>query len=72
MKRLYGNINDLEFRGSNTTCSYYRLTLYIKDKYGDYIPISVENGFNGYTKREIYKLLKQEIIRLLGGRNETY
>ena len=61
-KRIYGNINDLQKTTSNTTATYYRLYLYIKDNYGDYVPLSIERGFNGYTKKQIYKELKSELI----------
>jgi len=64
MLRLYGNIKDLERSGCNCTAIYYRLTLYIKDSENWY-PVTAEQGFNGYSKKEIYKTLKNKIIRNL-------
>jgi len=62
-KRIYGSIKELEKTGSNSTANYYKLTLYIIDKYGDYIPLTAEAGFYGYNKKTIYKALKNQIIR---------
>lgn len=64
MLRLYGNIKDLERPGGNCTATYYRLTLYIKDQ-ESWLPVTAEQGFNGYSKKEIYKTLKNKIIRNL-------
>lgn len=62
-KRIYGNIKNLERTGHNTQANYFKLCLYIKDKYGDYSPLTVERGFYGYTKKQIFKTLKNEIIK---------
>ena len=64
MLRLYGNAQGLERTGGNCMCDYYRLTLYIKDSESWY-PVTAEQGFNGYSKQEIYKTLKNKIIRNL-------
>lgn len=61
MNRLYGNIKNLEYTGGNSTCNYYKLTLYFKFN-NQYIFISAESGFLYYTKKEIYNLLKNIII----------
>lgn len=64
MLRLYGNIKDLERSGSNSMVDYYRLTLYINcEKAGfGWQPVTAEQGFNGYNKKDIYKILKNRII----------
>ena len=64
MLRLYGNAQSLERTSSNCMCTYYRLTLYIKDS-ESWLPVTAEQGFNGYSKKEIYKTLKNKIIRNL-------
>ena len=64
MLRLYGNAQGLERTSSNCMCDYYRLTLYIKDSESWY-PVTAEQGFNGYSKKDIYKILKNKIIRNL-------
>jgi hypothetical protein len=64
MLRLYGNAQSLEKTGGNCMCNYYRLTLYIKDQESWY-PVTAEQGFNGYSKKEIYKTLKSKIIKNL-------
>ena len=64
MLRLYGNVKDLERTSCNCMCTYYRLTLYIKDS-ESWLPVTAEQGFNGYSKKEIYKTLKNKIIRNL-------
>ena len=67
MLRLYGNIKGLERTGGNCTCDYYRLTLYVncqKAGFG-WQPVTAEQGFNGYSKKDIYKILKNKIIRNL-------
>lgn len=61
MYRLYGNIEDLEKTHSNSSCDYYRLTLFIKYNKSQ-LPVSRENGFSGYSRKEIYKILKASII----------
>lgn len=64
MLRLYGNAQSLERIGANCTCDYYRLTLYIKDS-ESWHPVTAEQGFNGYSKKDIYKILKNKIIENL-------
>ena len=61
MYRLYGNIKDLEMTSSNSTCDYYRLTLYLHIE-GEWYPVTKEKGFSFYSKKEIYKILKNDII----------
>ena len=61
MYRLYGNIKDLEMTGSNSMCDYYRLTLYLHIA-GEWYPVTKEKGFSFYSKKEIYKILKNDII----------
>ena len=64
MLRIYGNAQSLERTSCNCTAIYYRLTLYIKDQETWY-SVTAEQGFNGYSKKEIYKTLKNKIIRNL-------
>ena len=64
MLRLYGNIKDLKRSGCNSMCDYYRLTLYIKDQ-DSWYPVTAEQGFNGYSKKDIYRILKNKIIKNL-------
>lgn len=59
--RLYGSIKDLMKTGSNSTCNYYTLTLYVKYQ-GSYVGFTEKRGFNGYSKKEIYSMLKSGII----------
>ncbi len=61
MTRLYGNIKDLEITSSNSTCDYYRLTLYLHIA-GEWYPVTKEEGFSFYSKKEIYKILKNDIV----------
>lgn len=60
-KRLYGSIKDLKLICRNSTCDFYELELYILY---DNEPIykRVEKGFLYYSKKEIYKILKDDII----------
>lgn len=60
-KRLYGNIKDLELICKNPSCDYYRLSLYIMFD-GQPIFKSVEKGFLFYSKKEVYRMLKDDII----------
>ena len=62
MKRLFGSIKNLELISRNSTCDYYRLTLYCRDNYDGWETLTAEGGFLYYTKKEIYKKLKQKII----------
>lgn len=64
MIRLFGNAQGLERTGGNCTCDYYKLTLWVncqKAGFG-WQPVTAEQGFNGCSKKEIYKTLKNKII----------
>lgn len=58
--RLFGTVADLERTGSNSACTYYRLMLYIRTE-NTSGAVSAEQGFNGYNKKQIYKILKEKI-----------
>lgn len=62
--RLYGNIKDLRKTGCNSTCDYYSLHLFVKIN-GSYELISAAGGFYDYSKKEIYRILKNQIIEKL-------
>lgn len=60
-QRLFGNVKDLEYIGSNSSCNYYKLTLWIKNS-GYWFPYTETGGFLYYNKKEIFRILKGRMI----------
>lgn len=60
-KRLFGNISDLELTGSNSVGTVWRLTLWTKEA-NAWQFWTAEHLFNGYNKKEIFKILKADIV----------
>lgn len=65
-KRIYGNIKELKYNGSNCWGCGYSMMFFIKDKYGDFYPLYIDGMFNGYTRKQIFKLLKEKVILKYG------
>lgn len=59
--RLFGNTSDLELTSKNSTCDFYRLSLYAMID-GNVEIFSKEAGFLWCSKKEIFKTLKAGII----------